>query len=296
MKTALEAASKKNSIYEPNGGEWNAAIAKILSPLPLAHHLPLLNILRLLLLEKSAVEFYLHKPDIIVDIIQHANEVRSDRLVIITLQILCNSFTYNALLATCLFLSITSCDTLTTLVISALHSNDSRVLRSAASLAFNISIWITQCRKEHGPKEEESWEIRIAEAIIHATKTSIDEDTLHRLTSSLSYLLFDVPAESELPNLLNMLNISETLETKVKEGRIQTDKVRKACEKLTDTLKKHLQSDIVPSFNQQDQVNLTNESEHRMEPDDQEQLLEKQNYEQSSEGSTTATHLGDGKR
>ncbi|RUP47209.1 DUF862-domain-containing protein [Jimgerdemannia flammicorona] len=253
-----------------NVDKWDATFARLLFILPLQNHFPLLDLLRLLLLEKRVAAFYSRNPDTIIEVLQRVN-VTNDApanvdgtqnnppksLVLMTLRVVCNTFSNPALPETHLLSPSPAAHraSLTALLVSSLLSTDATVRQTAASLAFNIAAWVAHGRTGENVGgasgtvataaawvEDEDWEIEVASAVVGAVETETEEEIVHRLVSTLAHLLYLVPQESALPNLVTVLGVPEIIEAKIKNGIVKGEKVKAVCGEVVVVLKKSLEA------------------------------------------------------
>ncbi|RUP52393.1 PUL domain-containing protein [Jimgerdemannia flammicorona] len=245
--------------------KWDATVRRLLSIIPLQSHFPLLDLLRLLLLDKRITAFYPSNPLTIIEILQRVNvgnDVATNAdgtqnnlpksLVLMTLRVACNTFWNPALSETHLLSPSPTAHSasLTALLISSLPSTNVQVRQAAASLAFNIAALVA--RKRRGENiggvsgnvltatswvEDEEWMIEVAVAVVGAIETATEEEIIHRLISALVHLLYLGPQGSQLALLVNVLGLQEIVEAKIKNGIVKDEKMKALCGEFVIMLK-----------------------------------------------------------
>lgn len=252
-----EGKPASDSASELDVDKFDATIARLLAALSLAHHFPLLDIFRLLLLESRVADFYARNPSTLVEIIQRVNsateasasstatDLPPKTLVLMTLRVACNALCYPTIPTTHLFSSSPASHRgdLTALLVSSLLSPDTQIRQTAASLAFDVAAWIARGRRESPPHaEDDEWEIEVASAAAGALEAEKEEEIVYRLACAMAHLLYCVPRGSAVPGLMNVLGVKEAMEKKIVEQSVKGEKVKAVCREVGIVLAKSLET------------------------------------------------------
>ncbi|KAG8832841.1 hypothetical protein FRC17_000545 [Serendipita sp. 399] len=140
-------------------------------------------------------------------------------------------------------------DVITGLLVSSLLSDVPNVRIAGASLAFNVSAFLqaplmeclskgmTGQMKKEDAVDDPDWELEILSAVVEAIEREENEDSLHRLVTCLGLLVHLSPHLEEIRSLLEVLQVKETLQSKVDNQTIvKKDTVRKLAKEMLDEL------------------------------------------------------------
>ncbi|KAJ3287470.1 hypothetical protein HK104_008560 [Borealophlyctis nickersoniae] len=198
-------------------GRWAATVSGLLDDLPTEQLFPLLDIVRLLVLDDGVRDHYVRDKDATLMKImyrcgggQSQPEELPKAVRLMALRLACNLFASPT--STTYLLSLTRTippsstphrSVVTALLIETLLSADASVRQGAASLAFNIAVTEAKYRDSgsggvEGQEEEEGmheeWVAELVAAVAKAVEVEEDDEIVLRLLASLCHLLRYAPA------------------------------------------------------------------------------------------------------
>ncbi|KND03977.1 uncharacterized protein SPPG_01426 [Spizellomyces punctatus DAOM BR117] len=229
LKTALQAKHEKGqsgALHLPNG--WKELLDVLLQRIPTEQLFPVLDILRLLILDEAIRDFYVkNDPEsTVMNVLyrfggqQAQPETVPKAVRVMVLRLACNHFTSPTSIAQLLSLSQTLAphatpfrSVTTALLIDSLLSPDAAVRQCAASLAFNISIEEAKSRQSHagvesGREDEgihEEWVSELVAAIAKAFEDEEEDEIVLRLLTAIAHLLrFATPSIQQLATVIGV--------------------------------------------------------------------------------------------
>ncbi|KAG8812290.1 hypothetical protein FRC17_002098 [Serendipita sp. 399] len=91
--------------------------------------------------------------------------------------------------------------------------------------------------KKEDAVDDPDWELEILSAVVEAIEREENEDALHRLITCLGLLVHLSPHLEEVRSLLEVLQVKETLQSKVNnQAIVKKDAVRKLVKEMLDEL------------------------------------------------------------
>ncbi|KAF9434582.1 hypothetical protein BGZ76_007773 [Entomortierella beljakovae] len=252
LKKRVDAKANKTS--EPTLGElgaiWKPVIGKILGILPHENQFPILDIVRMLILNSRIAEVYAKDGNLTLvgtfnKIADKGNE-GSKPAALMTLRIACNTFG-SPLLGTYV-LSSAARDSTKQLLVSTLLSPVDQQRQTAASLAFDIGVKIAESRSKvtdtvtpslsGGPLEdlEEDWSMECLSAIAAAIEKENSEEIIHRLVASVANFIYMEESFSGAV-LMNILGLQDTLDDKIQNKVVKTPNVIGLCREVQEMVK-----------------------------------------------------------
>ncbi|KAG6333812.1 hypothetical protein ID866_5272, partial [Astraeus odoratus] len=207
---------------------WPALVSNLVSNLAMSTLFPLVDIWRIALLnskfsEWSAVKKQQNPISLLLSKALQSNDVPRNYLLTL-LRMLSNAFSNTNLARMCV---VAIRNDVTSVLVSALLHEDVAIRTAAASLAFNVAAYLQKLRLERmdsrgsgvDPEEDVEWEVEMISAILEATKQeNTNEDSAHRLISSLALLLRFSPFLEHLHPLLEVLQSRSVLMSKLQSG------------------------------------------------------------------------------
>lgn len=228
LKTALKAKYESNQsgpLQLPSN--WTATISALLKTLSTEHLFPILDILRLLILDERVMSHYMTDAEatLMSILYRFGGQVSNPETIpkavrLMVVRIACNHFTSPAATAYLLSLSRTlpPHDTpfrsvTSALLIESLLSADAAVRHCAASLAFNIALEEAKSRQsnagvEAGKEDEgihEEWISELVAAVAKALEEEDEDEIVLRLLTALGHLLrFSTPSIQQLAAVIGV--------------------------------------------------------------------------------------------
>ncbi|KAF9111166.1 hypothetical protein BGX27_005307 [Mortierella sp. AM989] len=248
------ADAKTNKTAEPTLGElgatWKPVIGKIQGLLPYENQFPLLDIIRMLILNNRVAEVYAKDGNLtLVNMFKAVTDKGNDGskpTALMTLRVACNAFS-SPLLGTYV-LSSTAREATKQLLVTTLLSSVDQQRQTAASLAFDIGVKIAESRSKAtntvtpslsgGPLEdlEEDWSMECLSAIAAAIEKENSEEIIHRLVASIANFIYMEESYSGAV-LMNILGLPETLDAKVQSKIIKAANVSGLCREVQEMIK-----------------------------------------------------------
>lgn len=220
--------------------EVNTFVLKSLQTVPSDTLFPLIDLLRLALVDPRVSGFYAEERshDTILRILSHVNALGDKcpyTLRIVTLQMACNLFSsplYPSQLLSNPKLSSPLIDLLTSSLLDSAHAP---VRVSAASLAFNIAATNHIQRLEEGKEDSlpESAQVELAASLVEAIERENDsKEGLKGLVFALGLLAYGSSREGELKDVLEALEAKRTVDGKSKLLRDEQKLVKEVLQVL----------------------------------------------------------------
>lgn len=248
--------------------QWKGAIETISSKLPSGQLFPLIDMLRVSILDEEA-DKVLFETNLLPDVLHRLAgflkdtstsdptkkpESNTRSLFLTTLRLLSNFLASTTCLAALTTRLPVSQDILSLLVPVLLQfPRDSALQRAASSALFNLSLWRSKGRADFleresssAEKEEEGWtedqDTELLSALLEGLKESGDQtsaETIHQLLASyfhLMYLSSQISSMMELSEALDGKDILESIEgkecLKAAEKKGEIESLRKECIRL----------------------------------------------------------------
>jgi hypothetical protein len=225
-------------------------ISKILEILPYDNHFPILDIIRMLILNNRVAEVYAKDGNqTLVNLFNTVAEKGNEGpkpAALMTLRIACNSFN-SPLLGTYVLSSIARESTKQLLVTTLLSPVDQQ-RQTAASLAFDIGVKIAESRQRSkdtttpslsgGPLEdlEEDWNMECLSAIAAAIERESSEEIIHRLVASVANFIYTEESYSGA-GLMNILELPNVLTTKIQNKIIKSSSIIGLCHEVQEMIR-----------------------------------------------------------
>ncbi|KAI1319921.1 hypothetical protein EDD11_002596 [Mortierella claussenii] len=250
------ADAKKNNTAEPTLGElgptWKPLLGKIAGLLPYENQFPLLDIVRMLVLNARVAEVYAKDGNLTLvnmfNVVATQGTETSKPSAVMTLRIACNAFS-SPLLGTYV-LSSTARESLKQLLVATLLSTVDQQRQTAASLAFNIGVKISEARNKmtdikdpavFGGAQlledlEEDWNMECLSAIATALEKENSEEIVHRLVASVANFIYKEESYSGAV-LMNILGLVETLDQKMQSKVVKSGNVVGLCMEVQEMIR-----------------------------------------------------------
>ncbi|PFH46122.1 hypothetical protein AMATHDRAFT_156197 [Amanita thiersii Skay4041] len=239
---------------------WAQASMTLLGVLPLQNLFPVVDLWRLFVLDSSVVPWITSYPNFdehpltklltsVVGVVEKegiaAPSLRN--YVLTSLRLFANVFASRAV-AERLLGDEKRRKMMTTLVVQTLLYEDTGVKSASAALAFNVAAVLQRARvswlrgesvvgggEDVEIENSEEWEVEMVSAVVEAlSREKENEDFVHRLTASLTFLVRLSPYWESIKVLLSVLQCSDILRSKLVKGEgwngdggIKKDAVRK---------------------------------------------------------------------
>ncbi|KAG0300622.1 hypothetical protein BGZ98_009034 [Dissophora globulifera] len=254
-------AAKTNKTAEPTLGElgatWKPLLGKITGLLPYESQFPLIDIIRMLVLQNRVAEVYAKDGNLTLvnlfnAVADSANDSHDDSsaakrpTALMTLRLACNAFS-SPLLGTYVLSSAARTST-KQLLVTTLLSPVVQQRQTAASLAFDIGVKIAESRSKAmdtvtpslsgGPLEdlEEDWIVECLSAIAAAIEKEEEEEIIHRLVASVANFIFMDESYSGAV-LMSILGLPETLATKIETKLVRTANIVDLCREVQEMVR-----------------------------------------------------------
>ncbi|KIY45654.1 DUF862-domain-containing protein [Fistulina hepatica ATCC 64428] len=256
LKSRNESATSRTAL-PAQLKSWNDATVLVAKTLPASTLFPLADMWRLALLDPAVGTWCTSataggQPQPLGVLIPLAREAVSDaacrNFLLTTLRMVANAFCHVPL-ARSLLTSALRAEMTALMVPSLLHDN-AQVRTAAASLVFNVAVYVQQRRVDSGrtggggfvegvEQEDDDWEVEMVSAVIEALdREKTNEDAVHRLVASLAFFLRLSPGyESQLAPLIEVLQLRSILRSKLtKDGFGENGVVRRDVRKLIEEI------------------------------------------------------------
>ncbi|KAK2467081.1 hypothetical protein APHAL10511_001339 [Amanita phalloides] len=214
---------------------WSKSSIELIDALPVESLFPVVDLWRLLVLDPatetwtvSQPSFDRHPLSLLLASAENTVTVGTRSYVLTLLRLFANVFASPLIAQRLIFGS--QKQTLTTIIIQTLLHDDAMIKAASASLLFNLSATLqrnrvesitgTTTRRAVQIDESEDWEVEVISAIIEALRREKEDGNfVHRLTAALAFVVRLSPFWSSLQTLLQVLQCTEVLESKLSESQ-----------------------------------------------------------------------------
>lgn len=251
LKKRYVEKSKATATSPDVAATFGRTISALVAELPAASLFPLLDVWRLAILEPTIAQVTLAP---LVQVLSSTNKsvTSSPRATLLTLLRLATNGLGTSLSRSLLASDVRARAALTGVLVQTLLHPDRLVRVAAASLGFNVGAWIQKGRvaRARGEdavdglregEEDGEWEVELVSAVAEALSNEDEsEDAVHRLTATLAFLIRLSPSyEDQLVPLLSVLQVQETLESKLAEDgklRLRKKEIRALVAEVAEQL------------------------------------------------------------
>ncbi|KAI8841868.1 PPPDE putative peptidase domain-containing protein [Chytriomyces cf. hyalinus JEL632] len=227
--------------------DWWSAMDRCLNQLKQDQLFPLLDVLRLLVLDETvAASLTADSPSKLMSTIarfQAASHVSPlpKSLHLMLLRLTCNAFAHSSTVSHCLSLHLIAQPqgiphrTVTTAVlIDGLLSEDNSVRQCAASLAFNMALESVIGKPPQSDEVYDEWCLEMLAAVINALENEQGDEIVLRLLSSLGHLVYC--ATEQVLELATVLGCKRTVAAKAQEFSKNTEETSARVKALAKEL------------------------------------------------------------